>query len=99
MALIFNKTMKKSTQKKSIKVIVLRIFASIFLLFQLLSYPHMFDGMPDSYLSGSIGYFIGFNLFLYVSAGLFYWAWKVKKKNQKFQNIESIDSIGKTDEN
>ena len=92
--------MNKTTQKKSIKVIVIRIFASIILTFQLIAYLNLPAVLPTigESVAEKLGFIIGYNLFLFISLGLFYWAWKSKKKNKKIQDLHSIDFIGKKDE-
>lgn len=92
--------MAQITKKKSIKVTVLNILASVFLTFQLIAYLNLQAVLPaiGKTLAEKIGFFIGYNLYLVISLSLFYWAYKAKQKNKKNQDLQSIDSIGEKDE-
>lgn len=77
------------------KIIILRIIGFLFIAFQLLGYvgaTHTDREEMDT--PETIGYFIGYNFFIWLAIFFFYWSWKVSKKAKKINAANVIDAIG-----
>lgn len=90
---------KSPKRKGRIKVIVLRIIAILFIIFQILGYIGAMAGDREIPTDSAerIGFYIGFNFFLYISIIFFVWAARVKKKMKLQKEIEIIETIGKAE--
>ena len=80
------------------KIKILNIIASVFLVFQILAYlgniNKKTEEIPD--LAGKLAYYFGFNLPLIISVILYWRAYYLKKKLKQKNEIEQIESIGKS---
>jgi|GEM_PF-2180897 len=81
------------------KRMIIRIFAWIFLAMQLLAYIGNANEAPykSDDLSEEVGHHIGYNLFLIISAILFYRLYKITKSLKKVSYENSIDAIGQSE--
>jgi len=76
---------------------IVRIFAWIFLAMQLLAYIGNANEATykRDYFSEVVGHYVGYNLFLIISAILFYRSYKIMQNLKKAIEANRIDVIGK----
>lgn len=88
-----------NNRKINIKITILRIIGTLFLIFQALAY--LGGGLSEMIkltdTAEKIGYLIGFNFPIYISIILFLWAKQIKKNSARKQSIKGLDSIGIND--
>ena len=91
--------MKDPIKKIRRKRRIVHIFAWIFLVMQLLAYIGNANEAPykSDYFSEVVGHYVGYNLFLIISAILFYRLYKITKSLKKVSYENSIDAIGKNE--
>lgn len=89
--------MKKNSPQHKLKrkALIIRIFGFLFIAFQLLGYI----GSPNTRtkemdIPETIGYFIGYNFFIWLAIIFFYWSWKESKKAKKMNAASVIEAIG-----
>lgn len=86
---------QKQARKAKRKIIILRILGCILIFFQLVGYlNNPSDRTVDNDAAGKIGYFLGYNIFLWIALFLFYRSWTIAKKNKRKEKADTIESIG-----
>jgi len=85
---------QQNTPKIRRKLTIIRVLLFICIGFQLLGYIGQTKShAPLNNSNGeAIGYYIGYNFFLWIAIGLFLWMWKVQKQLKKASGAHLIDS-------
>lgn len=86
-----------ATQKKlKRKMIIIRVIGIVLIVLQLVAYLGTIDEpMPERPLNELIGYYIGYNLFLWIGIVLLIWSYNVGKKLKQVKRDEMMEGIGK----
>ncbi|MFP9098316.1 hypothetical protein ACLI09_04620 [Flavobacterium sp. RHBU_24] len=84
------------TQKKlKRKIIIIRIIGILLIAIQMLGYLGNIDEpMPERPVDELIGYYIGYNLFLWIGIVLLIWSFNVGKKLKQVKRDEMMEGIG-----
>jgi len=84
------------TQKKlKRKMIIIRVIGIVLIAFQLLAYLGNIDEpVPARPLDELIGYYVGYNLFLWIGIILLIWSINVGKKLKQVKRDEMMEGIG-----
>jgi hypothetical protein len=93
-------TMEPTATEKKLKrkMIVLRVIGIILIAFQLLVYlGNINKPMPDREVSELPGYYIGYNLFLWIGIVMLIWSFNVGKKLKQVKKDEMMEGIGAND--
>ena len=87
------------TQKKlKRKMIIIRVIGIILIASQLLAYlGNINEPTPTDDTAELVGYYFGYNFFLWIGIILLYWSFNVGKKLKQVKRDEMMEGIGKTE--
>ena len=91
-----------SPTKKKLKrkMIIIRVIGIILIASQLLAYLGNIDEpTPTDDTAELVGYYFGYNFFLWIGIILLIWSFNVGKKLNQVKRDEMINTIGKTEYN
>ena len=78
------------------KINVLRVIGILLVIFQLMAYMGESAGPPEDSLE-MIGYYFGYNMFMFIGLLLLLWSFNVGKKLKQVKRDEMMEGIGKNE--
>jgi hypothetical protein len=84
------------TQKKlKRKIVIIRVIGIVLIAFQLIAYLGNIDEpAPERPAEELIGYYFGYNFFLWIGIIMLIWSFNVRKKLRQVKQDELMNTIG-----